>query len=173
MSKLLRYGVLEGVDKGRRLEAYSRFCVCTVHVGEAVLVCVGAGGVDVGLIADAIGVFCNSQGSACCCHVLACGRCRNGGGVLLVGDGLDTVGVVVGELRVEDHLRVDIDASVDEADSIDMQLDSGAVEAATGDFVVLFHEVVGGVSTPVTAVGLTPDTEAVVERLVFGKSVFE
>jgi hypothetical protein len=36
-------------------------------------------------------------------------------------DGFDAVGVVVGELRVVDHLCVDVDACVDETDGVDVE----------------------------------------------------
>jgi hypothetical protein len=87
-------------------------------------------------------------------------------------DGLDTVCVVVGKFGIEDHLGVNVNASVDEADGIKVDgNDGGVVENACDNLVVLLLEVVGCVSGPVTAVGLAPDADTVVKRLVFGESV--
>jgi hypothetical protein len=141
-----------------------------VHFVEAVLERVGTSSVDMALVANTIRVFGHSQSPACRSHILACRRCGDSRGILGVVDGLNAVGVVVSELGEEYHLCVNVDAGVDETDSIEMEWDGGGVlEVASGNLVVLLHEVVGCIGAPVSTVRLTPDTEAVIQRPVFGK----
>jgi hypothetical protein len=78
-----------------------------------------------------------------------------------LADGLDAVGVVARVLGVVDHLGVDVDAGIDEADGVDVDGDIGWGKGAVGQEVVLCLEVVGENGAVVAVVGLAPDAEAV------------
>lgn len=76
-------------------------------------------------------------------------------------DGLDAVCVVSGIFGIVHHLRVDVDACVDEAEGFDVERDGRCIRLVGGDEIVLLVEVVCGDGAVVASVGLTPDAEAV------------
>jgi hypothetical protein len=78
-----------------------------------------------------------------------------------LADGFDAVGIVARVLGVVDHLGVDVDAGIDEADGVDVDGDVGQGKRAVGEEVVLCLEVVGEDGAVVAVVGLAPDAEAV------------
>jgi hypothetical protein len=141
---------------------YSRLLVVIVHFGETVVESVQASGVDLWLIAYTVWIFRSSQASAGRRHVLTGGRCSNSGLVLFLRDGLNAIGVVVSKLRVVDHLRIDVDTSVDKSNRVKAELYSGAHEATVCNSVVLLLKVIGKNRSPVSLIRLAPDAEAII-----------
>jgi hypothetical protein len=86
-------------------------------------------------------------------------------------DCLYTKRVVAGELRKGQLLRGDVDACIDKANGVNVELNSRSGRTTIGDAVILLLKVVGVDRAIVSEVRLAPKTEAVLlARLVFGKS---
>jgi hypothetical protein len=142
-----------------------------VHSREAKVKSALARFIHLGYIPNTIRVFRRRKTSTRRRHILALWRRGDGSFVLCLVDSVDAIGVVVRKLGVVDHLGVNVDACVDEADGVDVEGDGGVVGFAGGDEVVLGLEVGSGVGEPVASVGLTPDAEAGVVGCVAGESV--
>lgn len=63
--------------------------------------------------------------------------------VIFIGDEVQTICVVAGILRVEYHLSIDVNASVDEANCVNVELDGTSGDVAARNFIVLLLEIVG------------------------------
>jgi hypothetical protein len=171
-SKKARWGVLDvgiGGQSGRG--TYARRLIGVVHGREAEVECALARLIHLSYIPNTVRIFRRGEGTARRRHVLALRRRGDGSFVLCLVDGFDSVSVVVCELGVVDHLRVDVDAGVDEADGVNVEGDGGVVGCTGDDEVVLGLEVGSGVGEPVASVGLTPDAKASVVGCVAGESV--
>lgn len=72
-------------------------------------------------MANAVRIFRRCKSPTHRCHVLALRRRSDAGFVLRSVDDLDAICVVVRELGVKDHLRIDINACVDKSDSVNVK----------------------------------------------------
>ena len=133
-----------------------------MHVTEAVLECTDTGLVDIGLVAHTKWILLGSQGFARRCHVQASGRSFDCGLVLFFCDQLQPVSVVVSELGVVDHLRIDVDAWVDESNGIKVKFNGRSSNDAASNIVVLLLEVIGVNCVVVSGIRLAPNAESVV-----------
>jgi hypothetical protein len=80
---------------------------------------------------------------------------------LLFSNGLESISVIKGELRKVDHLGVNIDAWINETNSVDVQFNDRTGDTAISDAIVLLLKVIGVYGTIVSLVRLAPDAEAV------------
>jgi hypothetical protein len=171
-SKKARWVELDvGVGGQSGRGTYARRLIRVVHSREAEVECALACLIHLSYIPNTIRIFRRGEGTARRCHVLALWGRGDGSFVLRLVDSVDSVGVVVCEFGVVDHLGVNVDACVDEANGVDVEGDGGVVGFAGGDEVVLGLEVGSGVGEPVASIGLTPDAKASVVGGVAGESV--
>jgi hypothetical protein len=91
-----------------------------VQIGEAVVIRALARFVNIRLIANTIRVFFRSQTPARRRHIQASRPSGNSRVVLRLRDRINAICVVVSKLGVVDHLRVDVNAGIDETDSVDV-----------------------------------------------------
>tara|TARA_R110002003_G_scaffold1815_3_gene23535 strand:- start:5895 stop:6416 length:522 start_codon:yes stop_codon:yes gene_type:complete len=132
-----------------------------VHVRETKVKSTLARPVYIRLVPHAIWIFGSRKRTTRRRHVSAHWVRGDGGVVVFLADGLDAVGVVARVLGVVNHLGVDVDAGIDEADGVDVDGDIGQGKRAVGEKVILCLEVVGEDGAVVAVVGLAPDAEAV------------
>lgn len=149
------------------------FGVAIMHRGEAVHECAQASLINTQIGAQPFWVLLIGHCSACCGHVpTSLGR-GNGGFVLRLVYRPEAICIVEGELRVERHLRVHIDACVDKTDGVEVELDGGASDASIGYAIILLLEVGGVDGSIMPGIGLPPYAEAIALRLVLGKTAGE